>query len=99
MRKNMSKRQEYLARMKQKLDKWSDEVDACEAKAQASMEVTRAKFQEQFSDLHAGRAEGERKLAAIAAAAEDDWEDLKLDTENVWDALEDSVYAFKANFQ
>jgi hypothetical protein len=99
MSKTMSERQEYLATMQQKLEKWGAEMDLLEARANAAMEGTRAKFQAQFSELHSSRLEGQRKLEAIKAATEDSWEQLKVETENVWDAFEDSVYAFKAHFQ
>jgi predicted nucleic acid-binding Zn-ribbon protein len=96
---SMSKRHEYLATMKKKLDKWGAEMDALEVRANSAMEGTRLKYQEQFRDLRSERMAGEKKLEAIKAATEESWENLKVDTENLWDAFEDSVYAFKAHFE
>jgi hypothetical protein len=43
--------------------------------------------------------EGETKLEAIKAAAEDSWEHLKEGVENVWEALKDSLNKFKSHFK
>jgi hypothetical protein len=94
----MPTRDEYVAKMKKQLDGWSTEMDALEARARKAKEDVKAKYQEQLSVLRAKRLEGQEKLAAIKAAREDSWEQLKAETENVLHALKDSVLAFKAHF-
>ena len=95
----MLTRDEYVAKMKQRLDKWNAEMDALEAKALKTQEEAKEKYQEQLIALRAKRQEGEEKLKAIQSASEDSWEQLKAETENVWEALKDSANAFKAHFK
>jgi chromosome segregation ATPase len=95
----MSTKDEYVEKMKQRLDKWSAEMDVLEAKAHKSQKEAKVKYQEQLSTLHAMRQEGEKRLETLKAATEDSWEQLKAETENVWDAFKDSVHAFKAHFK
>ncbi len=95
----MLTRDEYVAKMKKRLDKWNAEMDALEAKALKTQEEAKAKYQEQIIALRAKRQEGEEKLKALQSATEDSWEQLKAETENVWDALKDSVQTFKSHFK
>lgn len=95
----MLTRDEYVANMKQRLDKWNAEMDALEAKALKTQEEAKAKYQEQIIALRAKRQEGEEKLKALQSASEDTWEQLKAETENVWEALKDSVQTFKSYFK
>ena len=95
----MLTRDEYVAKMKRRLDKWSAEMDVLEAKAHKTQEDAKVKYQEQLIALRAKRQEGEEKLEAIKSATEDSWEQLKAETENVWEAFKDSVHAFKAHFK
>jgi DNA anti-recombination protein RmuC len=95
----MLTRDEYVAKMKQRLDKWSAEMDALEAKTQNAQEDAKVKAQEQMSTLQAMRLDGEKKLEEIKSATEDSWEHLKTETEKVWDAFKDSVQAFKSHYK
>ena len=95
----MLTRDEYVAKMKQRLDKWNTEMDALEAKALKTQEEAKVKYQEQLIALRAKRQEGEEKLKAIQSASEDSWEQLKAETDNIWEAFKDSVQAFKAHFK
>lgn len=95
----MLSKDEYVARMKQRLDKWSAEIDILEAQVQKTQDAAKEKYQEQLVALRAQRKEGEEKLAALKSASENSWEQLKVDTENVWAAFKDSVQAFKAHFK
>lgn len=95
----MLTRDEYVAKMKKRLDKWSEEMDALEAKALKTQEEAKVKYQEQLIALRTKRQEGEEKLKALQSATEDSWEQLKAETENVWEAFKDSFQAFKAHFK
>ena len=95
----MLTKDQYVEKMKQRLDKWSAEMDVLEAKAHKTQEEAKEKYQEQLVALRAKRQEGEEKLKAIQSATEDSWEQLKAETENVWDAFKDSFHAFKAHFK
>ncbi len=95
----MLTKDEYVAETKKRLDEWSAEIDAMEAKANEIKEDARVKYQEQLVVLRAKRDEGEKKLAELQSATETSWEHLKAGTENVWEALKDSAKAFQAHFK
>jgi chromosome segregation ATPase len=94
----MSTRDEYVAAAKQRLDDWNTEMDTLEAKAQQAREDDKARYQELLTTLRAKREEGERQLAAIKAASEDSWKQLKAGSDKVWEAFTDSVAEFKSHF-
>lgn len=95
----MLTKDDYVAEMKKRLDKWSAEMDELEAKALKTQEDAKVKYQEQMIALRNKRKEGEERLKALQSATEDSWEQLKAETENVWDAFKDSIQAFKAHFK
>ena len=95
----MLTKDEYVEKMKKRLDKWSAEMDVLEEKALKTQEDAKSKYQEQLVVLRAKRKEGEEKLDALKSSTEDSWEQLKAETENVWEAFNDSVQAFKAHFK
>ena len=95
----MLTKDEYVEKMKKRLDKWSAEMDVLEEKALKTQEDAKLKYQEQLVVLRAKRKEGEEKLEALKSSTEDSWEQLKAETENVWEAFKDSVQAFKAHFK
>ena len=95
----MLTRDEYVTKMQQRLNKWSAEMDALEAKAHKTKEDTKVKYQEQLIALRAKRQEGEKQLEAIRSASESSWERLKPETENIWEALTDSVNQFKSQLK
>lgn len=74
-------------------------MDALEANALKVQEDAKVKYQEQLIALRAKRKEGEEKLKAIQSASDDSWEQLKAETENIWEAFKDSAKAFKAHFK
>ena len=95
----MLTKDEYVEKMKKRLDKWSAEMDVLEEKALKTQEDAKSKYQEQLVVLRAKRKEGEEKLEALKSSTEDSWEQLKAETENVWEAFKDSANAFKAHFK
>ena len=95
----MSKRDEYVAKMKQLLDEQNAEIDKLEVKARQAKADSKAKYHEQVSALRLKYQEGQKKLEAIKAAAEDSWENLKGETEHVWEAFKDAVSQFKSHFK
>ncbi|ADC62093.1 sll1863 family stress response protein [Allochromatium vinosum] len=96
----MSKsRDEYIAAMKKQLDEWSEHIADLEKKGHKIKEDARVEYEEHLAALHTRRAEGEKKLAEMRAATESTWEQVKLETDNVWEAFKDSYQAFTAHFK
>ena len=95
----METRDEYVAKMKKKLDEWNKDMKAMESNAHKIKEDAKAKYQAQLKELKAKHQEGEKNLEAIKAAADNTWESLKSGTEKVWGALTDSMQEFKKHFK
>lgn len=95
----LSSREEYIATMKAQLDEWSEHIAALEEKGDKLKKEAKVKYQEHLTTLRAKRAEGEQKLAEMQAANESTWEQVKLETDNVWEAFKDSYQAFVAHFK
>jgi chromosome segregation ATPase len=93
------KKDEILAAMKKQRDELSAEIDALETRAHEVNEDARAKVQAQLVALRAKRQEGERKLEEMKSATESSWSRLKVEADNVWDAMKDSLSAFKGHFK
>jgi hypothetical protein len=94
----MTKRDEFVASAKRRLDDWNTDMDVLDAKVQNAADGAKEKYRAQLVALRAKRQEGEKTLAAIASASEDSWEHLKSKAENVLEALKDSVHQFKLHF-
>lgn len=95
----MLTKDEYVAEMKKRIDNWSAEIDAMQARGHEIKEDVRAKYEEQLVALRAKREQGEKKLEEMHAAAENNWEHLKMDCDRVWDAFKDSFDTFKSHFK
>ncbi|MSS76499.1 MAG: hypothetical protein EXR90_06465 [Methyloglobulus sp.] len=63
------------------------EVDALEAKASDAMDDLKPEMDAQIANLKVKFAEGEGKFNELADAAEEAWEDLKVDAEAMSDNL------------
>ena len=92
----MSKREEYVERMKQQLDEWNADLDSLEAKLSEMTEPARRKLEPQLSKARDSYASARQKLREIRGAGEESWEDLTDDVEHVWKTLKQSINYFKS---
>ena len=81
----MNMRDEYVAKMKAKLDEWKAQIDELEAKARRAKAQAAQKHQERITELKGKRDEAQEKLEEIQGAGEDAWESLKSGAEQVWE--------------
>jgi chromosome segregation ATPase len=95
----LSSRDQYIEKTKAQLDEWNASIAAFEEKGNEIKEDAKVKYQEQLAALRAHRAEGEKKLKEMQAATESTWDQVKLETDNFWEALKDSYEAFAAHFK
>lgn len=92
----MSKRDEYIAKMKLQLDELDAKMDKLEAKAVEAKEDARAKYKEEMARLRQQSRAAKGKLEEIRAAGEDKWEALVAETEKIRDAITHSFNYFKS---
>lgn len=92
----MSKRDEYIEKMKLQLDELDAKMDKLEAKAAQAKEDARAKYKEEMARLRQQSRAAKGKLEEIKAAGEDKWEALVTETEKIRDAFAHSFNYFKS---
>lgn len=85
----MSKREEYVERLKAQLDAWNSDIEKLEGKARVASAETRTKIEEQVVSLKSRRDEAAVKFDALREATEEKWEELKDATEGAWAKLKD----------
>lgn len=95
----MSKRDEYIAKMKQQLDGLNAEIGELESKAKAGQKELGKKFDEQVAHLRELSHASKEKLNELMEAGEDKWEALVAEGEKVHKAFIHSVHYFKSQLK
>ena len=95
----MSKRDDFIRKMKDRLDEWNLEIDAFEEKIRKIKTHMTDKYQAQIDELRKKRREGDRKLEQLRTAGEDTWAHLKAESEHAWNAMKDALEAFKSHYR
>jgi DNA repair ATPase RecN len=95
----MSKRDEYVAKMKQQLDELNAQISELEAKAEAGTAELGKKYEEQVSHLRELSGSAKQKMDEIREASEDKWEALVAEGEKVHKAFVHSVNYFKSQLK
>jgi len=92
----MSKRDEYIEKMKLQLDELDAKMDKLEAKAKVAKEDMRAKYKEEMVLLREKSRVAKGKLQEVKAAGEDKWDSVVTEMEKVRDAVIHSYNYFKS---
>ena len=92
----MTKRDEYIEKMKLQLDELDAKMDKLEAKATLAKEDVRAKYKEEMTKLREQSKLAKGKLQEVKAAGEDKWEAVVSEMEKVRDAVIHSFNYFKS---
>jgi hypothetical protein len=95
----MSRKDEYVAKMKKQLDDWSTGIDELQVKASLAKAELKVKYEQQIAELRKKKQDGDQKLSAIKAAADDSWETLKNEAERTWNAFKGAVEEFKSRMK
>jgi chromosome segregation ATPase len=95
----MSKRDEYIAKMKQQLDELNVQMHELESKAKAGQKELGKKYEEQVAHLRELSHAAKEKLDEVMEAGEDKWEALVAEGEKVHKAFVHSVNYFKSQLK
>lgn len=93
------KRQEYLDRLKNKMEEWNSEISRLAEKAGEAKEEKKAEYKEQMEVISKSREKLEEKMADLRQASESSWEGLKYGVESSWEALKAKYSEAKSKFQ
>lgn len=80
----MTSRDEYLAKLKSKLDEWDEDIDRLQAKAGDAQAEVRDQYHKQIERMREMRNDAMARYSEVQDAAADAWEAMAKSTEKVW---------------
>ncbi len=95
----MTKRDDFIEKMKRRLDEWNAEISELDEKLHKVKADLKEKYAFQIEELRKKGDEIEKKLEKSRSVGEDAWEKLKSDADRTWRALKDSINTFKSHFE
>lgn len=95
----MSKRDEYIERMKRQLDELNAQLTELEGKGEAAQAEFKEKHKEQISQVREHYHSALTKMSEIKSASEDKWESLVEEGEKVQKAFVHSFNYFKSQLK
>jgi len=87
----MSTKDVYIAKIKTQLTEWEGDLKELQAKASSLTDEAKAECDEQIAELKNKWEVGQTRLAELADAADEHWDDLKEEAEEKWVALTNGV--------
>lgn len=91
----MSNREQYIEKMKSKLDDLNSEISKLEAKARDKKASFKEDYDEEIKVLKGKREEAGEKLDELRSASDSAWEEVKRGLENAWNSVTNSVSSAK----
>jgi hypothetical protein len=95
----MSKRDEYIAKLKAQLDEWNAEVGKWEAKAKGAQADARVEYEKQLEALRRQRDQAMEQMLQVQAAAGDAWLDLAHGADEAWRKTREAFAKARSHFQ
>ncbi|MHB8121399.1 MAG: sll1863 family stress response protein [Desulfuromonadaceae bacterium] len=95
----MSTREEYIRRMREKLEEWNTDIDNLSAKASEVSADVRSEYNEQIAALRVKQAAARQKIDEMQKSGESAWKDLKVGIELAWSAIGEAVDSAKKRFK
>lgn len=92
----MTKRNEYIAKMKLQLDGLDAKMTKLQADAKVMKAEARVKYEEQMTQLQAASKAAKSQLDSVVASSEDAWEKMVGEMEKLRDAFKHSFSYFKS---
>lgn len=80
----MDKRTEYVEKLSAQMVEWDNQIDRLKDKAKSASADAGTDYAGAIEALQLKRDEAARKLEGISAAHDDEWEELKSGTDQVW---------------
>jgi hypothetical protein len=95
----MSNRDEYISKMKAKLDEWNGEIDTLTAKANGVAADVKNEYAEHIESLKAKQAATRQKIEELQHAGEGAWEDVKSGIDLAWTAMGEAIDSARSRFK
>jgi len=95
----MSKRDEYVAKLKAQLDEWNAEVSKWEAKAKGAQANARIEYDKQLDAFRHQRDQAMERMRQVQAATGDAWQDLAHGADEAWGKAREAFAKARSHFQ
>lgn len=91
----MDKRTEFVEKLSAQIVEWDVQIERLKEKTENARPEVKFEYANTIATLQLKRDEAAAKLQGISVASDDEWEDLKTGTEQVWGeishALRDAI--------
>ncbi len=87
----MTKREEYVDKLKHKLDDWNEDIDKLEAKADHVKDDLKEKYAEEIVVVRKQRDNVKEKTMELVESSEEAWGELKVGVEAAWQKLTEAI--------
>ena len=95
----MDSRQDYLERLKLKLDEWNAKIDELEVQAKLAEMENREKYESELARLRNQRDELADRIDKMRDAGEKAFEELRAGAEQAWESLADAYKRAREQFK
>jgi len=95
---SMSKRDEYVERLKAQLDQWNAEVTKWEAQAREAQASMRAEYDKQLAEFRERRDQALKTLHDVQSASVDMWADLARGSDEAWAKMREAFEKARSHF-
>jgi chromosome segregation ATPase len=83
----MSDRDQYIEKMKARLDEWNADLAKLEAQARSAEADMKMQYDRQIEELRRQRDQAEKQLRELRTAGDESWERLRKGMEAAWDDM------------
>jgi len=87
----MNKRTEFVEKLSAEMVKWDIQIERLKEHAESATPEIKFEYANTIAALQLKRDEAALKLQGISAARDDEWEELKTGTEDVWSEISHSL--------
>jgi len=94
----MPKREEYVEKMKTRLDEMNAQLDTLAEKSKSAKKEMQAKYKQEMANLRAQSSQASAKLEELKTAGEDSLDSMIAEMEKIGDAFKHSYNYFKSQF-
>ena len=95
----MTKREEYVEKMKSQLDQWNAEAARWEEKMKHAEADMKSEYQRQLDAVRSRRDEAMYNMRQLQAASADAWMDMMRGVEDAWKRMGEAITQARSHFE
>lgn len=92
-------REEYVAKLKGQLDRWSTDMAAWESKAKVAQADAKKRFEAELADLRAQREKALYNLKLLEGASASAWTEISHGADEAWDKMSAAIAKARTHFE